>query len=148
MEHRLIRVITTIGEVIQFSPNLVKNCEKLVEALKTIMASEHILHDHVLRERILNSAIPSMQQSLISTRPPSAVQSERFPFGSSNFNSQQPSSSQGNVPSSQGNGPIIPAHLIGAQLFTSIVRSYCVLALGKFCLMVGFASLYIQSPKS
>ena len=160
MEKRLIRAITTIGEVIQFSPALVQSSVELVDALKTIMASEQIQNDNIIRERgsnvtnvslpflVLNSAIPSLHQTLIS-RPPTALNSERnapsrgpsqmAPFGISQPVSRQ--TSIGGTQPSQNAYPIIPPHYVGGQLFTSCVRAYCVLALGKFCLMVGSFSL-------
>ena len=163
MEKRLIRVITTIGEVIQFSPSLIDNCEKLVDALKTIMASDQIQRDSVLRGRgsennqfhvceiyisVLNSNVPSVNHSFfLSSRPPTAMNSERnvvpsrgpsqSTVGVGSQPCHQGSSTGSQQFSSQpGLGTIIPPHLVVGHLFTPVVRAYCVLALGKFCLMV------------
>ncbi|CAI4228805.1 unnamed protein product [Auanema sp. JU1783] len=137
MESKLIRVITTIGEVIQFSPTLLTLCDELVNALKVIMASADIQADEEICFKIINSAVPSVNPTPLPSRAGTALgqyaepQSEVF---------SQPTS-VGSLPMSQGQA-IIPPHLInrkghfvGVQLFTPLVRSYCVLAIGKFCLM-------------
>uniref|UniRef100_A0A1I7W6Z0 Cnd1 domain-containing protein n=1 Tax=Heterorhabditis bacteriophora TaxID=37862 RepID=A0A1I7W6Z0_HETBA len=149
-ETRLIRVITTIGEVIQFSPQLINLCGKLVEALKTIMASDVINADPNIR--VLNSAVPSLNPTPFGSRAPSRMidfpthhPSQVSPYSKFLFFIlcssivlffiSQPGASQ---PLSQV-GSVIPQDIYGTTtggaLLTSTVRAYAVLAIGKFCLM-------------
>ncbi|KAE9417328.1 hypothetical protein Angca_001959, partial [Angiostrongylus cantonensis] len=64
-ETLLIRVVLTIGEIVQYSPKLMPSAVRLFDALKTIVASD-IFNEEELS--VVNSAIPSVQPSPSHTR--------------------------------------------------------------------------------
>ncbi|KJH43439.1 hypothetical protein DICVIV_10539 [Dictyocaulus viviparus] len=128
-ETLLIRVVLTIGEIVQFSPNLMCGAVRLFDALKTILASD-VFHEEDLC--VVNSAIPSIQPTPLHSR-------EHSP-------SRPPTSSDqgdcaGSQPISSQNYHVIPRDIIKASkatrraLFTKRVRAHAVLTIGKFCLM-------------
>ncbi|KIH46541.1 hypothetical protein ANCDUO_23406, partial [Ancylostoma duodenale] len=71
-ETLLIRMFTTIGEVVQFSPQLMSIGLRHFDALKTVLASD-ICHEEELP--ILNSAMPSLNPTPAASRAPSPTHS-------------------------------------------------------------------------
>ncbi|KAK6032512.1 hypothetical protein OSTOST_01311 [Ostertagia ostertagi] len=149
-ETLLIRVITTIGEVVQFSPRLMNAAVRLLDALKTILSSD-IFNEHELP--VVNSAIPSIQPTPIPSRAqsPSPAHSRASSPAPSVFSTNENQLFECNVgngsrfqddqPLSSQNGPVIPQHILIAavsnrrSLLTPRVRAHAVLTIGKFCLM-------------
>ncbi|KAL6722660.1 hypothetical protein Aduo_017765 [Ancylostoma duodenale] len=132
-ETLLIRMFTTIGEVVQFSPQLMSIGLRHFDALKTVLASD-ICHEEELP--ILNSAMPSLNPTPAASRAPSPTHSVSSDGGSS-----QPTSTSSQGASSTHSGPVIPQHIVKEAvtnrrpLLTPRVRAYAVLTIGKFCLM-------------
>ncbi|CAJ0610461.1 unnamed protein product [Cylicocyclus nassatus] len=129
----LIRMVVTIGEVVQLSPELMRTGLRHFDALKTVLASD-IFNDDELP--VINSAVPSLAPSPSSSRAPSPAQS----VASSEGGSSQPASSA-SQPTSVQSGPVIPQHIVKEAmsnrrpLLTAPVRAYAVCTIGKFCLM-------------
>ncbi|RCN46777.1 HEAT repeat protein [Ancylostoma caninum] len=132
-ETLLIRMFTTIGEAVQFSPQLMSNGLRHFDALKTVLASD-ICHEEELP--VLNSAVPSLNPTPAASRAPSPTHSVSSDGGSS-----QPTSTSSQGASSTHSGPVIPQHIVREAmtnrraLLTPRVRAYAVLTIGKFCLM-------------
>ncbi|KAK6035195.1 hypothetical protein COOONC_27302 [Cooperia oncophora] len=135
-ETLLIRVITTIGEVVQFSPILMSTSVRLLDALKTIISSD--IFNEPDEKPVVNPAIPSFQPTPIPSReqspsPPSTRAPSPAPSTASSNADDHPVSSQG--------GPVIPPDIVIAAaanrkaLLTPRVRAHAVLTIGKFCLM-------------
>ncbi|XGW32533.1 hypothetical protein V3C99_017239 [Haemonchus contortus] len=134
-ETLLIRVITTIGEVVQFSPRLMNAGVRLFDALKSIVSSD-IFNEHELP--VINAAIPSVHPTPISSRAPSPTSTHsRAPSPTPSM----VSSNQDDNPISSQNLPVIPHHILEdastnrRALLTPRVRAHAVLTIGKFCLM-------------
>ncbi|XGW07954.1 hypothetical protein V3C99_010797 [Haemonchus contortus] len=134
-ETLLIRVITTIGEVVQFSPRLMNAGVRLFDALKSIVSSD-IFNDHELP--VVNPAIPSVRPTPISSRANSPTPTHsRAPSPTPSM----VSSNQDDNPISAQNLPVIPQHILldasanRRALLTPRVRAHAVLTIGKFCLM-------------
>ncbi|VDK46589.1 unnamed protein product [Cylicostephanus goldi] len=117
----LIRMVVTIGEVVQLSPELMRAGLRHFDALKTVLASD-IFNDDELP--VINSAVPSIAPSPSSSRAPSPAPSVVV---SSEYNGKS--------------GPVIPQHIVKEAmsnrrpLLTAPVRAYAVCTIGKFCLM-------------
>ncbi|KAK6766523.1 hypothetical protein RB195_026051 [Necator americanus] len=132
-ETSLIRMITTIGEIVQFSSGLMTAGLRHFDALKTVLASD-IFNEEDLP--VLNSAMPSLNPSPTNSRAPSPTNSVTSDGGSS-----QPTSTSSQGTSSSHGGPVIPQHIVKAAmtnrraLLTPRVRAHAVLTIGKFCLM-------------
>ncbi|KHJ99830.1 HEAT repeat protein, partial [Oesophagostomum dentatum] len=132
-ETLLIRMITTIGEVVQFSSQLMKSALRLFDALKTVLASD-LYNETELS--IINSAMPSVNPTPSISRAPSPAMSLMSMEGGHS----QPTSTSSQPLSSQG-GTVIPQHIVQdaingrRALLTPPVRAYAVLTIGKFCLM-------------
>ncbi|EPB80611.1 hypothetical protein ANCCEY_00325 [Ancylostoma ceylanicum] len=67
-ETLLIRMFSTIGDAVQFSPQLMSIGLRHFDALKTVLASD-ICHEEELP--IVNSAIPSLNPTPVASRAPS-----------------------------------------------------------------------------
>ncbi|EYC19613.1 hypothetical protein Y032_0024g968 [Ancylostoma ceylanicum] len=132
-ETLLIRMFSTIGDAVQFSPQLMSIGLRHFDALKTVLASD-ICHEEELP--IVNSAIPSLNPTPVASRAPSPSHSVSSDGGSS-----QPTSTSSQGASSTHSGPVIPQHIVKEAmtnrraLLTPRVRAYAVLTIGKFCLM-------------
>ncbi|GMR47774.1 hypothetical protein PMAYCL1PPCAC_17969 [Pristionchus mayeri] len=135
-EIRVIRIVITIGEVIQLSPNLIDSAQKLFDGLKLIMSSELYLSEAFQQRRMLNSAVPSAAHS----RAPSAMGNQPDSQGNGQIGHMQSETGNVNHGSQQ---TVIPSQVhkearslsLRKALFTPPVRRCALTTIGKFCLM-------------
>ncbi|KAF8372638.1 hcp-6 [Pristionchus pacificus] len=134
-EIRVIRIVITIGEVIQLSPSLIDYSNKLFEGLKLIMSSELYLSEEFQNRKLMNSAVPSVANS----RVPSVMghHPEHISTQSSGQIMLSETVNQGSQPT------VIPSQVqhkmknlsLRKALFTASVRRCALTTIGKFCLM-------------
>ncbi|GMS95430.1 hypothetical protein PENTCL1PPCAC_17605 [Pristionchus entomophagus] len=135
-EIRVIRIVITIGEVIQLSPSLIDSANKLFEGLQLIMSSELYLSEAFQLRRQMNSAIPSATNS----RAPSAMGHHEPVSTQESDKTLMVNCETGNAGTQQ---TVIPSQVqqqvkttsLRKALFTATVRRCALTTIGKFCLM-------------